>query len=249
MAEQAAATILSYHEIGDPAFKTIPRPGAPDNQAEELRYAVRRDDFKAQLDYLEVADYHVIALSDLVDYVAGRRKALPPKAVVITVDDGWLSAYTDVFPELHRRAMPFTLFIYPDVIGKGPAYVTWAQVGEMASAGVDIEGHTYTHASLALRSHPNFEPADYSRFLQHELLDSKRAIEQEVGRPVRFLAYPYSDYDSDVESAVKRYGYEAALYDRDAGAFIHRATPLLHLKRFPVLRDTSLSRFKTFLVP
>ena len=238
-AQQPVATILSYHIIGT-------RTGVA---ADELRYAVSCEAFEAQLDYLQQAGYHVVSLSGLVDFIEGRRSALPDKAVVITVDDGWLDSYTAIFPELRQRGMPFTLFIYPAVVGKAPAYVTWPQVREMADAGVDIESHTYTHTSLPLRDHPGTVRADYDQFLLHELLDSKHEIEQQIGRPVRFLAYPYSNYDADVEKAAIRYGYEGALYDRDAGAFIGRATPLMHLKRFPVMHDTTFGQFSTFLLP
>jgi len=248
-AEQPAATILSYHIIGEPGFRTIPRAGSADVPSEELRYAVSCDSFEAQLDYLEQGGYHVVSLADLVDYITGKRSALPDRAVVITVDDGWRSSYTNMFPELRHRGMPFTLFIYPATVGKGNAYVTWPEILDMAGAGVDIESHTFTHPLLSRRGHPDGSPADYDRFLQHEMLDSKQEIEQKTGRPVRFIAYPFSDYDSDVERAVTRYGYQAALYDRDAGAFIGRATPLLHLKRFPVLRDTTLGQFAGFLIP
>jgi peptidoglycan/xylan/chitin deacetylase (PgdA/CDA1 family) len=248
-AEQPAATILSYHIVGEPTFRTIPRAGSADVPSEELRYAVSRAVFTAQLDFLERGGYHVVPLAELVDYIEGKRSALPPRAVVITVDDGWLSSYSEIFPELHRRGMPFTLFVYPAIVGKGMAYVTWPQILKMAASGVDIESHTFTHALLSRRGHPDVAAADYDRFLQHELLDSKHVLEQKTGRPVRFIAYPFSDYDSDVEHAVTLYGYQAALYDRDAGAFIGRATPLLHLKRFPVLRETTLEQFAGFLMP
>ncbi len=238
-AQQPVATILSYHIIGTPDRTT----------ADDLRYAVSCGALEEQLDYLQQSGHRVVPLSDLVDYIRGQRPSLPDKAVVITVDDGWLDSYTSLFPELRHRGMPFTLFIYPAVVGNAPAYVTWPQVREMADAGVDIESHTFTHTSLPLRSHPNTGPADYDQFLRHELLDSKEEIAQQIGRPVRFLAYPYSDYDSDVERAASGYGYEAALYDRDAGALIGRDTPLMHLKRFPVMRDTTLGEFSTFLLP
>jgi peptidoglycan/xylan/chitin deacetylase (PgdA/CDA1 family) len=175
----------------------------------------------------------VIALSDLVDYLKGRRESLPQKSVVITVDDGWLSAYTEIFPMLQQRHMPFTLCIYPQIVGKGKDYVTWPQIAEMASHGVDIEDHTFTHPFLKLRRNHEVKPEDYDRFLEHELLARRKT----------------SNFDRVVQSAVEHYGYEAAVYDRDKGAFIGRGTSPMDLIRFPVVHDTTLEQFEGFLVP
>jgi hypothetical protein len=61
----------------------------------------------------------VIALADLVDYLNGRRDELPPKAVVITIDDGYVSAYRYIFPLLRDRKMPFTVFVHPQIVTAG----------------------------------------------------------------------------------------------------------------------------------
>src|SRR4051794_20658599 len=114
------ATILAYHEVDPPsaAHSTIPRGSATgDAQSEMLRYTVTPESFEAQLDYLQSNGYHVIPLADLVDFLSGARPALPPRAVVITVDDGWLCAYTNMLPALSRRGMPFTVFVYPKIVG------------------------------------------------------------------------------------------------------------------------------------
>src|SRR5438874_1902672 len=96
----AVATILCYHEVDPPAaaHDTIPRESATqDVAAEEARYTTTPEHFREQLDYLAMHDYHVIPLADVVDFLRGRRKSLPPRAVVITIDDGWSCAYDEVF--------------------------------------------------------------------------------------------------------------------------------------------------------
>jgi len=249
---QPSATVISYHQVeasGVPRQKTVPRPGAADVSSEETRFTISHDNFVSQIDYLQQNGYQVIPLSDLIDYIKGRKDSLPSKAVVITVDDGWRSAYTEIFPILQQREMPFTLFVYPQVIGNADGYVTWPQVTEMADRGVDIEDHTFTHSFLTLGDRDDVKSDDYARFLAHELLDSKLEIEKHTGKPVRFIAYPYSTYDAAVEQAVQRYGYEAALYDRDRAGCISRSTSPMHVKRFPVLHDTTVEQFKKFLLP
>jgi peptidoglycan/xylan/chitin deacetylase (PgdA/CDA1 family) len=249
---QPVATILGYHEVvpgGVPPFKTHPPPGMPDVPTEADRYTLSLESFTDELNYLDQNGYHVIALADLVDYLNGRRDELPPKAVVITVDDGYLSAYRFIFPLMRERKMPFTLFIYPQIVSLGKNYVTWQQVEEMADAGVDIESHTFTHPLLTRSKHPEMTADEYSAFLKHEMLDSKTEIEAHTGKPARFIAYPYSDVDSTVEQAATSYGYEAGTYDRVSGELITKKSRPISLMRFAVEHATTLDDFKRFLLP
>jgi peptidoglycan/xylan/chitin deacetylase (PgdA/CDA1 family) len=251
VAQQPVATILSYHEIvpgGVPPFPTHAPPGIPDSAIQPDRYTFALENFTAELDYLERNGYHVIALGDLVDYLAGRREELPAKAVVITIDDGYLSAYKYVYPLMCERELPFTLFIYPQIVNVGKNYVTWAQVAEMSKHGVDIESHTYTHPLLTAAKHQDMTPDAYSDFLKHELLDSRVEIEKHIDKPVKFIAYPYSDVDEAVEAAANQFGYEGGTFDRNAGELITRGkSHVMGLMRFPVEHGTTLEEFKHFL--
>ena len=238
--DKPIATILVYHEVdpgGVPPHGTRVRSGVdPANRDEQVRFTVSTENFKEQLDYLQSNEFTVIPLTDLIDFLEGHRDSLPPKPVVITVDDGWLCTYTQMFPELQKRKLPFTAFIYPQILtAKAKHYLSWAQVEEMARAGVDIESHSYTHADLT-------KTAD----LEHELLDSKNEIEKHTRQPIRAISFPYGAYNATVIEAAQKYGYEAAVYDRDANAFVMRTTPLMHLRRFPVRHDTTMETFRTY---
>jgi peptidoglycan/xylan/chitin deacetylase (PgdA/CDA1 family) len=244
------ATILCYHEVDPPAAQhtTIPRRTANgDAISEQLRYTASPENFAAQLDYLQQNGYHVIPLADLVAFLSGDRQSLPSKAVVITVDDGWLCSYTEIGPELRRRGMPYTLFIYPNVVGRGSHLMSWSQVKEMSIDGVDVESHTFTHPFLTLRNNSSVMPDKYAEFLQHELADSKKVIEQRTNQPVKFLSYPFGDYDDAVIEIARREGYVAAVTTQRGP--IRRSTPLMTLKRYLIHNDTTLEEFKTFLLP
>jgi peptidoglycan/xylan/chitin deacetylase (PgdA/CDA1 family) len=54
--------------------------------------------FAAQLKYLHENGYTVIPLRQLVTYRLGNGPLPPPRSVVITVDDGHESVYTQMFP-------------------------------------------------------------------------------------------------------------------------------------------------------
>ena len=235
----ALATILCYHEVDPPqdAHVTVPRASARSNaSAEMLHYTATPENFAAQLDYLQQNGYAVIPLARLVECLQGRGEPLPPRAVVITVDDGWLCAYTRIAPELRRRNMPFTLFVYPHIIGHGVHAVIWPQVEELAAQGVDIESHTLTHPFLT-RTDPESVDA--------ELAESRAEIEKHTHKPVRFLSYPYGDYNPAVMESAERSGYDAAVTTWRGP--IMPDTPALQLKRYLIHNDTTLDEFKTFL--
>ncbi|HXG58009.1 MAG TPA: polysaccharide deacetylase family protein [Thermoanaerobaculia bacterium] len=242
------ATILGYHEV-DPSgahqHTTIPRRSASaGTRDEQLRYTVFRENFVQQLDYLEANGYTVIPLSLLVGHLRGTVAALPPRAVVLTVDDGWSCTYSEVLPELRRRGMPFTVFVYPKFVGRGSHAMTWQQIEELACEGVEVESHSYTHPLLTRRHHP--ETAAYDEFLRHELLGSRAAIERATARPVRYFCYPFGDHDEEVAEAAAKYGYEAAV-TTERGA-ITRSTPLMRLNRYLIHNDTTLDEFRRFLL-
>jgi peptidoglycan/xylan/chitin deacetylase (PgdA/CDA1 family) len=148
---------------------------------------------------------------------------------------------------MRKRGMPFTLFVYPAIVGKGAHYLTWDQIEELSRDGVDIESHTYSHPFLTAARHPEMSKEAYAAFLQHELADSRAEIEAHTGKPVHFIAYPYSEYDAGVIEAAQGAGYLAGLYDREVGAFILPNTPAMRMKRFPIKHDTTLDEFKTYL--
>jgi peptidoglycan/xylan/chitin deacetylase (PgdA/CDA1 family) len=223
-------TILAYHEV-DP----VPERG----------WAVSSEDFADQMRYLALAGYNVMPVSALADYIAGRRDSLPPNAVVISVDDGWLCASTEMQPVLKRFGFPWSLYVYPKIVGQGSHALTWAQIAALQKSGVDIEGHTMSHAHLMHRSHPEFTDEQYDAFLRTELDESKRVIESHTGQSVRFLAYPYGDYDDAVVAAAKRAGYEAGLLSWFGTN--NRSTDPMKLRRFAMVSDTSLEQLRTAL--
>lgn len=239
------ATILCYHEVDDaPSHSTIPRQTATaPTKNEQLRYTASRAAFAAQLDYLTANDYHVIPLANLVDYLNGRTGELPPRAVVITVDDGWSCAYSEILPTLRARGLPFTLFVYPKIVGRGSHAVTWLQLKEIAHEPlIEIGSHSFTHPFLTLKYNPNIA---YDTFLQHELLDSRTTIAKSTGAPIRFLSYPFGDYDEAVAAAAQRYGYEAAV-TTERGP-ITRATSPMRLKRYLIHNDTTIEELAGWL--
>ena len=228
--DRPTATVLCYHIVEAPA--------AP-------KMHITRNVFRQHLRYLEMTGYNVIALRDLYEYVIGTRKSIPKNAIVITIDDGWRSTYTEVFPELQKRKFPFTVFIYPKIIGQTFNALTWAQIKEMAEAGVDIQSHSLSHPFLTRRHHESFDDTAYAKWVQSELTESKRLLEKETGKKVEFLAYPYGDYDRNLMKVVAKAGYTAAL-TCDFGRVRAGSDPL-RMRRFVIDDRMDFAAFRHYL--
>ncbi len=108
--------ILGYHDFS----RTLP--------ATEMR--MNTDTFRAQMQALKTAGVPIITMKDFLDWKLGD-KQLPAKCVLITIDDGWKSVYTDAYPILREMKIPFTVFPYTKFItGRGSA-MSREQIQEM----------------------------------------------------------------------------------------------------------------------
>ena len=76
--------------------------------------------FVEHLDAMADAGWRTISALDLLAVVRGERKA-PPKSLVLTFDDGHLSNWLTVVPELERHSMTGTFFALTDFTLPGPA--------------------------------------------------------------------------------------------------------------------------------
>lgn len=70
---------------------------------------------------------------------------------------------------------------------RGPAMLDWSQVNEMSSHGIGFGAHGTSHAIFTRISEED---------LRREVVGSKRALEQHLGREVKLIAYPNGDYDA-----------------------------------------------------
>lgn len=186
--------ILCYHNLS-------PIPGSMNMTPQK---------FETQLKWLKDNGYKVIPLKEAVEYLQGKRASLPAKSVVITVDDGWHSVYKYMWPLTRKYNYPITLFIYPDTISEGKNAMTWEQLKELQQTGLfDIQSHTSSHPNFKLEKKKR-SPESYEKFVQRELVNSKKVLEEKMGTPVTLLAWPFGIYDQYLEQAAAKAGYAMA---------------------------------------
>ena len=217
--------VLAYHNIS---------PEKSD------KMTVRQEMFEQQMGLLKEKGYRVVSMDQFFDFLEFKG-SIPPKSVVITIDDGWLSAYEIVLPILKKYGYPATLFIYTDVIGRGSKTVSWPQLLEMTAQGIAVQVHTMSHRNLA---HPEKMESfkGYFENLERELSGSREIIKKKLNLEAKYLAYPYGDTTSLVVELAKKLGYRGALTIKRGGNpfFIHN----YRVNRSVIYGDFNLNHFE-----
>jgi peptidoglycan/xylan/chitin deacetylase (PgdA/CDA1 family) len=179
--------ILMYHVLGTP----------PPSAAYPQLY-VKRADLAGQLRWLARNGYHAVTLGRVFRYWR-EGVSLPPKPVVLSFDDGYLSDYTVAMPALRRYRWPGVLNLVVDNVAPGD--LTGPQVRALIAAGWEIDAHTISHVDLTTLG---------AAQLRHEVAGSRRLLRHMFGQPVNFFCYPVGRYDARVVAAVRAAGYLGA---------------------------------------
>ena len=209
--------ILGYHRVG--GFKGDHVP------------TVSAETFERHLTFLTRGHYRVVGLQEVVSCL-GRGQALPRHSVVITFDDGYEETHEVAWPLLKRFGFSAAVFVAPAEVGC-PGFVTWKHVTAMARDGLTIGCHSMHHSYLPLVGGDR---------LPEELVESKRMIEERIGRPVTLLSYPVGGFTPQVQSAVAQAGYLAACTTNRASA--HPGIDPYALRRIKITeRDGNLVLF------
>ncbi|MDD5348841.1 MAG: polysaccharide deacetylase family protein [Chthoniobacteraceae bacterium] len=179
-------------------------------------YSVSPEEFEQELQAIKDNGFTVISMQD---FLAWKRdeKTIPEKSALITIDDGYTSAYEVGWPILKKFDYPFTMFVYVQFIGGAGKSITWDQLAEMRDAGVEIGSHSYTHQNLrgktpvfSKQAAEEVQRMGYDAWLNKEVVDSKSVIEKQLGIKVSTFSYPYGLHTPQVLDVVKKAGYEAA---------------------------------------
>src|SRR5437870_10960909 len=186
--------ILMFHRVTD-----VP-PGMP-----APTWNVRPERFRAQMEGLLARGYRILSLRTVLDHVRDE-KILPSKMAVVTVDDGYQSAYRHVWPILQELNIPATIFVttaYADSAMPFPfdrwgathyrrasadawQPLTWAQCRELDNSGlVEVGSHSHTHRDFR----------DNAEELERDLAASLHTLRERLGREGFTFSFPYGGKD------------------------------------------------------
>ncbi len=201
--------------------------------------------FGQQMELLRERGYRVIPMDQFFDFLEWKAP-IPSKSVVLTIDDGWRSAYEIAFPILRKYGYPATLFIQTDMIAHNRRVLSWDLLREMAEHGMQVECHTKSHRNLTFpEKRESFK--DYFASLEKELAGSMEIIRKNINREVKYLAYPFGDTNPLVIALAKKLGFRGAftIHRGSNPFFIHN----YRVNRSMVYGDFTLSQFEKNLTP
>jgi peptidoglycan/xylan/chitin deacetylase (PgdA/CDA1 family) len=222
--------ILMYHEVSPsphPAFR---------------RYTVTVREFSRQMRWLAALGYQAIDMDTLIHARLGQG-SLPKRPVVITFDDGFQGCADHAVPVLRAHEFTAVFYLVSGLMGETSRWLlhevgvelplmTWDTARAVAAAGFQFGAHTVTHPRLA--------GLDPSR-CRAELVDARSRMEDELGRPVVHLAYPYGSFDRAVQVAAAEAGYVTACSTR--AGLSGADDDLLALRRVTIYGHDSLLDF------
>jgi peptidoglycan/xylan/chitin deacetylase (PgdA/CDA1 family) len=216
--------ILTYHKIG--------------SQLELGITTVSRRSFARHLDLYTKLGLEPILASDVAKRSAGNcsERSIPGDvaeqvhgavshgfteggALSITFDDGYESVFTEAFPEVAARNWPGTVFVVVGSVGGSNSWdvrlsprrfkhLSWDQIRVLSEAGFEIGSHTLSHRDLTRLE---------GDLLRQELRDSKRAIEDHIGKPVTSVSYPFGRYSPRVIDEAIAAGYDCGFTSSPRG--------------------------------
>jgi peptidoglycan/xylan/chitin deacetylase (PgdA/CDA1 family) len=208
-------------------------------------YCVTDAELKAQLGWLKAEGWQSVGLSQVAQALDGA-EALPDKAVMLSVDDGYKAGVRGAaaFEAAGYRGV---FFINPGSLASPKhadrsAFVTAADLRGLEARGHSIGSHGMTHANMA-KVPEGMGPQAYRDWLHQELAGSRERLEAALGRAVTDLAWPYGAYNNAVIQAARRAGYRQLYTVTDASAQVPGADRL-RLPRFLLMRPFTLASFQ-----
>lgn len=154
--------------------------------------------------------------------------ATVPRQLAITFDDGYADNLRVAAPLLARQAIPWTLFVTTDFVGRR-GYLSRSELRELASQPqVQIGAHGKTHRRLTTLD---------DDALREELMTSKSCLEDLLGRPTTMLSYPHGAVDDRVVRCAAACGFQVGATSR--GGANDPETAALLLKRTEVVSTDS----------
>lgn len=183
--------ILMYHSVTAEAKTKNP-------------LAVTAKTFSRQMRFLKEHHYNVLPLEAIVELMKEKKK-VPLQTVALTFDDGYQNVYDSVFPILRKYNLPAAVFVIVNEVGRPQGdRLRWDEIKAMQDSGlVSVGSHCLGPEPLVnLKS---------EELIRKEIFDSKRILEERLGRAVSLFSYPEGLFNDKIRHLVIEAGYQLAV--------------------------------------
>lgn len=229
--------ILMYHSVSNSTNRKF------------KQFTISPSLFEKQMAYLHEHAYTPITVTQFVNNMSQGCYALPERPVILTFDDGYADFFTDALPILKRYNFVATLYVVTGFINETSRWLkregeatrlmlTWDQLVEISACGIECGAHTHHH--------PRLDTLPYS-VAQHEIVISKKILEDHLKQRVSSFAYPFGYYTSTIQQLVQAAEYTSACAVKHAMNSTSTTTNHFALVRLMVKPTTNVEKFTALL--
>ena len=187
--------------------------------------------FEEQMKFLSDNGYTSIKFSDL------EQGHLPPKAVIVSVDDGYRSVYDNAAPVMKKYGIKGNVYLATAYIQPETNYLDWNMVRELKEQwDFDFQAHTHNHIDI--------RTADKSQ-LKKEVELSDQLFQKYLGYLPMAFCMPYGRYDRRAFRELKSLErYKIYLASHTGRISKNALITGKALPRIGISNDDSLKKFK-----
>lgn len=204
------------------------------------KYAVKKSQLVADLDYLKQKGYTTIDSYDLINYKKGAE--LPQKSIMLTFDDGFLSML-EVSQLLQERGFKAVLSVVGSYDGLNKEqekcvykYLGFQDIEQLAKSGAfEIASHTDDMHKLNGRKGASKmqgeSEQEYEKAFKNDLLNLNQKLSKLGIVPVA-LAYPFGLSSKNSDKYLAEIGIDVSYSCAEGVNILNRNSSLYQLKRF-----------------
>lgn len=168
----------------------------PANSSDKYAYNLSFSPEKLEkfLIYFKENNIETLTFWDLKKIIENK-KEFPKKAVILSFDDWHLDQYENAFKILQKHKMKWVFFIISDKPNNDKNYATREQIKEISDNWHEIGSHSVSHLNLASLNEEK---------IKYQIENSKKRIEEKIGKPIISFCYPSWKYNKKVLEIVEK---------------------------------------------
>ncbi len=173
-------------------------------------------------EHLKLIENSNFAFYNPIEFQKDFDKPKKQKKILLTIDDGFKSFYTEAWPVLKEKRVPFILFVSTEPVGKN-GYMTWDEIKEIDKFNFTMIGHhSHTHEYLIDMTDESFID---------DIEKANKIFLKEMGYIPTIFSYPFGEYSKFMKNYISQnfklsFGQHSGVIDLNKEKF--------ELPRFPI---------------